>query len=534
MLIESIRALIVEDSDDDAVLIKRELKKGAFEPYVEHVCTAAGLLEALGRVRWDVIISDYLMPGFGGPDVLRIVRESSLDIPVIIVSGVRGEEYAVETMKAGASDYLRKDALSRLSPAVRREINEARNRAARKKAEEEASRNAKALRESEERFFQVFIQNLDAQVLFDTLANRIIDTNPAATELMGYTREELVNRGLSAFMAASGRTRFEEELDITRKAGTDTRRNFAIDKVDLRKTDGAGITASIRCQLIKLREGEVAYCTIKDLTEVMRLEEERRVMHAKLIHANKMTSIGTLASGVAHEINNPNNFILFNSNLLSDAWKDASVILDGYYREHGEFSIGGISYSDASGMFPELLSGIAEGSRRIKNIVESLRDFSKTGKAGVEDALDVNRAVRASVSILSNQISKFTENFHVVCSNEIPVIKGNEQKIEQVIVNLIMNAVQALNDGSRGVWVSTVYDPDEKAVVIKVRDEGAGMPDAVLERVTEPFFTTKSGTGGTGLGLSISYSIIKEHNGSLEFSSRPGEGTTVTVRLPAE
>jgi len=534
MTIRSIKALIVEDCEDDAFLIGRELKKGAFEPYSERVCTEAGLIDDLKNGPWDIIISDYSMPGFGGPEVLRIMRESSLDIPVIIVSGVRGEEYAVETMRAGACDYLRKDALSRLSPAVRREIKEARNRAARRKAEEEVTRSAEALKEIEERFHQIFVQNQDAQIVFDALSCRIIDSNPSATELLGFAREELMDIGPSAFIETSEHSRFEDWLYGSMGACSALRRSLAIDRVDMLRKDGTSLEASISCQLIRLRQGEVAYCTIKDLTERIRLDEEKILLQAKLIHANKMASIGTLASGVAHEINNPNNFILFNSNLLSDTLKDASRILDGYFHEHGDFSIGGLPYSEASVVMPELVSGITEGSRRIKKIVESLRDFSRTAKDGAEGLFDVNRAVQASVLMLSNQISMFTNNFHVICGDKIPLIKGNGQKIEQVIVNLVMNAVQALPDSKKGVWVYTVHDANEGVVVIKVRDEGAGMSVEVLERITEPFFTTKADTGGTGLGLSISYSIIKEHGGSLEFSSRPGEGTTALVKLPAD
>lgn len=531
---QSIRALIVEDSEDDAVLINRELKKGSFDLYSERVCTEAGLLDALNRVQWDIIISDYSMPGFGGTEVLRIVRESSFDIPVIIVSGVRGEEYAVETMRAGASDYLRKDALSRLSPAIRREVKEARNRAARRKAEEEARKTAEALRESEERFHQIFLQSQDAQIVLDVVACRVIDSNSSATGLLGFTREELLESGPSAFIETSDHSRFEDALYGARGGCSPSSRNFTIDKLDMLRKDGTAIVASISCQLVNLRQGEVAYCTLRDLTEKIRLDEDRKLMHAKLIHANKMTSIGTLASGVAHEINNPNNFILFNSNLLLDVWKDASSILEGYFREHGEFSIGGLSYSEASEALPELLNGITEGSRRIKEIVDNLRDFSRTAKAGVEGSLDVNRATKASVSMLSFQISKFTDNFHVICGENIPLIKGNEQKIEQVVMNLVMNAIQALSDRKKGVWVHTLYDANKGEVEIKVSDEGVGMREEMLERITEPFFTTKSDTGGTGLGLSISYSIIKEHGGSLEFSSRPGEGTTVIVKLPAD
>ena len=270
--------------------------------------------------------------------------------------------------------------------------------------------------------------------------------------------------------------------------------------------------------------------TMQDISERTTSEEEARRMHSQLIQANKMSSIGTLASGIAHEINNPNNFIIFNSSLIADSWKDCMEVLENRYREHGEFTLGGLPYSEMKELMPDLLNGVIEGSRRIKGIVQDLKDFSRVDRTGLDGSFEVNRAVLSSCSILRNQIDRYTEKFEVRCSDGLPQVKGSLQKIEQVIINLIMNALQALPDKSRGVVVETALKGD--GVLISVMDEGAGMGRDVMDRITEPFFTTKLGSGGTGLGLSISYNIIKKHGGTLEFASEPGKGTMAIVKLP--
>jgi len=388
---------------------------------------------------------------------------------------------------------------------------------ARKTAEE-------ALSESEERFRQIFEQNQDAQVILGCGECRVIDANPAAIALFGYSREEFIGMEEADLLG--------EKVCEKVKTGLKLQGGFSFERVDAVRRDGTKAAVSVRGQVITLRQSTMVLCTVRDLTELIRMEEEARYIQAKLIHANKMTSIGTLASGVAHEINNPNNFILFNSTLLSDAWKDAARILERYYRDNGDFSLGGLPYSEMSEVVPELLSGITDGSRRIKGIVDNLKDFSRKDKAGLEGSFDVNRAVMASVSILSNQIAKYTDSFEVDCAEGLPKVKGSGQKIEQVVINLVLNALHALADKKKRVIVATRQE--EGRVFIEVRDEGAGMTRDVLDRVMEPFFTTKADLGGTGLGLSISYSIIKEHGGTLEFDSAPGIGTTARITLPAE
>ena len=271
----------------------------------------------------------------------------------------------------------------------------------------------------------------------------------------------------------------------------------------------------------------------RDITMKVRMEEETRIIQAKLIHANKMTSLGTLVSGVAHEINNPNTFIKSNAQLFSKIWKDVAPILEKYHREHGEFLLGGLPYSEIRGLGPEVIKGIDEGSKRIQLIVDNLRDFARPEKANLNGRVNINELVNAARSILSNHINKYTINFQFMEGKNIPLIRGSSQQIEQVIINLIMNSLQALKQKKDAVRVSTSYNSKAKTVRIKIKDEGIGMTRDTLERITEPFYTTKLEQGGTGLGLSISYAIIKDHNGSLEFMSRHGKGTTATISLPA-
>ncbi len=270
----------------------------------------------------------------------------------------------------------------------------------------------------------------------------------------------------------------------------------------------------------------------RDITAKVRMEEEAKLIHAKLIHANKMTALGTLVSGVVHEINNPNTFIKSNARLFTKIWKSADHIFEEYYRINGEFLLEGIPYSEVREYAPKLLKAIDEGSMRIQAIVDSLRDFVRPEKASLDGKVNVNDVVMTSKSILSHQINNYTEKFELLCENNIPVIKGSRQQMEQVVINLIINSLQALPDKSHGVQVSTFFEKKSSSVIIQVKDEGIGIPSDSIERITEPFFTTKSNIGGTGLGLSISYSIIKEHNGSLEFESGPGRGTTAKVKLP--
>ena len=271
----------------------------------------------------------------------------------------------------------------------------------------------------------------------------------------------------------------------------------------------------------------------RDITAKVKMEKDAKMFQAKMIHANKMTSLGTLVSGVAHEINNPNTYIKSNAQLLSRMWNNAKPLMEKYLQDHRDVNIGGFTYSELLDHVPRLLKDLDEGSVRIQNIVDNLRNFARPEKTDIEKNISLNDVVLASISILKNQITRYTDNFKFIDGKDLPSTKGNAQQIEQVIINLLMNSLQSLKTRGSAVSVTTSYNSKMDILVIQVKDEGRGMTKETLDRITEPFFTTKLESGGTGLGLSISYAIVKEHEGSLEFESLPGRGTTATLKLPS-
>jgi PAS domain S-box-containing protein len=285
---------------------------------------------------------------------------------------------------------------------------------------------------------------------------------------------------------------------------------------------------------LRKSSGELIGCVhvARDISEWKRAEEEKKTIQAKLIQTNKMTSLGLLVSGMAHEVNNPNNSIKFTAHVLAKAWNDMLPILDKYFQEEGDFVIGGHHYSQLREAFPQLISGITDSSRRIEGIITNLRDFVRKGKADLSMQTDINRIVSVSASILNNQIKMHTYHFRIDLSEGMPEVRGNSQQLEQVVINLIMNALQSLPDKERSVSVSTCFDEQAGQAVIKVSDNGCGMSADVKCRLFEPFYSTKLDSGGTGLGLAISNVIIMDHRGVLEFDSEPGKGTTAIVKLP--
>jgi polar amino acid transport system substrate-binding protein len=278
------------------------------------------------------------------------------------------------------------------------------------------------------------------------------------------------------------------------------------------------------------RTGELAL----EVTERKRALEELKLHQDKLIQADKMASLGILVAGVAHEINNPNGLILLNMPILREVYLDAEEVLEARFQEQGDFTLGGLPYSRMRGEVPHLLEEMQEGANRIKRIVEELKDFSRLDSAAATDPVDFNGIVQASVRLVDSSIRSATRHFEANYAMELPVVKGNAQRIEQVVINLLLNACQALPNPECGILLATAYDRQTHAVVLRISDQGSGIAPEHIPHLTDPFFTTKREIGGTGLGLSVSASIVKEHGGTLEFESTPGSGTIVTLTIPCD
>jgi PAS domain S-box-containing protein len=271
---------------------------------------------------------------------------------------------------------------------------------------------------------------------------------------------------------------------------------------------------------------------IKDITHLKKAEEETRVKEQQLIQADKMVSLGILVSGVAHEISNPNNFILLNIKLFSKAWEDVQPILNKYYEENGDFVIAGMPFSKSGGKINNAMEGIHDGSKRIKEIVSNLTNYARQDSGNLNGEVDIVKGLKNAVLIVNNLIKKSTNNFKTDTPANTPLIKGNQQQIEQVLINLISNACHSLQNKAQKILIGVNVDKEQREIKIIVKDEGRGISDENLKRVFEPFFTTKRDYGGSGLGLSITYNIIKNHGGDLVLESKIDEGTRAIITLP--
>ncbi len=235
--------------------------------------------------------------------------------------------------------------------------------------------------------------------------------------------------------------------------------------------DGTRRFVEVSVSLMRNEKGEPKgfYGIARDVTERKQAEEQLRHHEQQMMQASKMVALGTLVSSVAHEINNPNNFIMLNAPLLLEAWESSKPILEEYYEKNGDFIIGGMKYTEMRENIPVLFSGILDGSKRIKQIVEDLRDFVRRDASDMTQPVDMNAVIKSAISLLSNMIMKSTKHFSIEYGRNLPVIKGNFQRFEQVIINLIQNACQALPDTQRGIFISTSYDEKKRCIVVKSR-----------------------------------------------------------------
>lgn len=279
---------------------------------------------------------------------------------------------------------------------------------------------------------------------------------------------------------------------------------------------------------VNQRTGELAL----EVAEKERALDDLRLHQDKLVQADKLASLGTLLSGVAHEINNPNGLIMLNMPRFIEAFQAGQPILEAYYREHGDFMFGCLKYSRMREELPLMLEETFNGARQIRRIVDDLKDFARRDDTGSAGFFDLNEVVRAAARLVDNALRQATRRLSLNYGDQLPAIRGNAQRIEQVVVNLLLNACQALDDSDRRIVVTTSSN-GQGQVLLTVEDEGRGISPEHLPQLMDPFFTTKRESGGTGLGLWVSAGIVKEHGGTLAFAPAAARGTIVTLTLPA-
>jgi signal transduction histidine kinase len=258
---------------------------------------------------------------------------------------------------------------------------------------------------------------------------------------------------------------------------------------------------------------------------------ELRRKETQLIQANKMTALGVLVSSVAHEINNPNQVVLTNSGVLANAWADVADVLDCRDGDTAPSTLAGLPYAEMRETVPRLIREAEESARRIDSIVGDLKNFARPSGL-VTEPFQLNDVVQRAIRLLTYFIRKRTDAFRMQLAEPLPLLHGNPQQVEQIAINLVMNALESLPSRHAGVTVTTSHDAKAREVVLAVRDEGVGMPREHVARLGEAFFTTKGANGGTGLGIAIASSLVQLHRGHLSFISQSGRGTCATLRLP--
>jgi PAS domain S-box-containing protein len=488
-----IRLLLVEDSEEDALLLLRELKRGGYEPEHERVATEAGLAAALDRQQWDLVIGDHSMPGFSGIAALVLVRGRGLDVPFICVSGTITEDMAVAAMKAGASDWVSKGQLKRLVPAVDRELREARGRA--------------ALRATEASY-GTLVEHAPVGIYRSNPDGKFLTVNAALVHLLGYAS---VHDVLQLNMS---RDVYADPAERQRLVDRDTYTDREYDEVEAtwKRKDGRLLTVQLSVRAIRNAAREVEYYEtfVRDLTEQRRLQTQ-------LVQSQKMEAVGRLAGGIAHDFNNLLTVITTSCDLLRE-----DMGPDDPKREDVDQVR---KAADGAAALTRQLLAFSRQQVLAPQIV-NLGDVV----FGIEKML--RRVIGEDVDLVT------------VLDPVAGAVKADVGQLEQVLMNLAVNARDAMPTGGKlTIEIANVeHDPDyareqeaapvSRFVMLAVSDTGIGMDEATKARIFEPFFTTKELGKGTGLGLATVYGIVRQSGGFIWVYSEPGLGTTFKIYLP--
>ncbi len=498
-----LRVLFVEDQPADADLIQRRLTADGFHVLGRRVDTEAAYLEAL-RDGPELVLSDWVLPGFSGLRALELHQEHGIDCPFIVVSGSIGEEAAVDLLRRGCTDYVMKDALLRLGPAVHRALAEQRTLREKRRMESAMRLQVAAL---EAAVNGILITDRDGVIQWVNTAFELL-TGYASHEAVGRNPREILRSG--AHSGTFYRTLWETILGGQAWQG----------EMINRRKDGSQYAEEISITPVRDTDGQIShFIAIKhDISERKRAEAAREALQAQLLQAQKMESIGQLAGGVAHDFNN----------MLAAITGYAELALRGIGAEHPVAAH---------------LEAVQAAALRSAGLTRHLLAFARQ-QPFTPTVLDLTRAVGEMIKVLTNVLG---ENVRVVveAGEASWPICADPSQIDQVVTNLAVNARDAMSGSHGSLTISTADVVVDAALAgraataspgdyvrLSVRDTGCGMDAATLAHIFEPFFTTKPVGSGTGLGLSTVYGIVRQHGGFCDVESTPGIGTAFHVYFP--
>jgi PAS domain S-box-containing protein len=481
-----LRVLLVEDQPSDAALVLRELRSAGYPIDHQVVLEEDAFLRCLSP-ELDVILADYHLPQFSAPRALELLQERALDVPLIVVSGTIGEEPAVEMMRKGATDYVLKDRLKRLGPA----IDAAMEKRDARRVQESTMR---ALREAESRY-RLLAENIDAVLwMTDPKTTDMQYVSPAYERIWGRTCESLYAAPMSFAEAVhpDDRAELQRVLEDQKTTG-----RFDCEYRIVRP-DGSIRWIRDRSFPILGPDGALAQVAgiAEDITDRHRLEQT-------LLQAQKMEAIGLFAGGIAHDFNN----------MLTAVMGYTEIVLASTPRGDERH---------------ENLRQVMAAAQRAATLTRQLLAYGRRTPGHVEN-FHLWSAVEEADGILRRLL---TENIRLEMkrSTEQDRVSADKGQMVQVILNLAVNARDAMPDG--GALGIEVRRTEDGLIALDVTDSGTGISPEVCEVMFEPFFTTKEKGKGTGLGLATTQSIVEKWRGRIEVTSEVGSGTRFTVLLP--
>jgi signal transduction histidine kinase/DNA-binding response OmpR family regulator len=497
----SVRTLLVEDNAADAALLKKELADSPFGPFV--VTHVKRLDEALVRAKaehFDAVLLDIGLPDSQGLSTLTRMRESlPREIPIVVLTGFRDEALAVQAVKEGAQDYLVKGASgdSMRARSVRYAVE-------RKRADE-------AVLASEQRL-SLMMEAVDIGIFeWDLLSGKI--TRPDYQKLVYGRPVEQIDptfHGFEQCLHPDDRAAVVAKIEESVALGHDYRLEFRV-----LWPDGSEHWIEARAKMFRDAHHKPSRVmgTVADISERKAAEAAARLRDAELAHLSRVSTMGQMASGLAHELNQP----------LSAIMNFAAVC-----RESMQASAG--LSADAYSAIEEVMNE----ARRAGAIIARMRAFVRKQEPP-RALLEVNELVRETLRLTDFEFQHQRIQPHLELQENLPKVLGDAVQLEQVLVNLLYNALDAMReaDGAgNALTVQTGLHQESQLIQVCVTDAGCGMTQRQLERLFEPFFTTKS--NGLGMGLNISRSIIESHGGRLFATPNPGKGMRFCFTLPIE
>ena len=497
---EPLEILVIEDSAADFRLIERQLERGGLPVRCHRVADLDGLTAALADRAWDVLLSDYNLPNLDFLEVLELHRAQRPDLPVILVSGSVGEERAVELLKRGVWDFVLKDRLARLVPAIEHSLREAAHRRAQLAAEE-------ALRTSEAELQAALEMARAGHWVYD-LARNVFTFNDAFYRIFRTTAEEEGGYEMSPeqyarrFCHPDDAALVAREVQAVIEAGEPGYSRQLEHRI--RFADGGEGWIAVRFLAVTDGAGRVIGTrgVNQDITERLRLETEKELLEAQFHQAQRLEAVGRLAGGVAHDFNN---------------------LLQAMTSELDRLGLMGAAGDTLGTSLERLGKAVQRGAQLTRQLLLFARH-----ERPVLERLDLGTVVADQEEFLRRLLREDIVLTLDPAHGPLPV-KGDAGQIAQVVMNLALNAADAMPDGGT-LRFTTGAEGDQ--VWLEVTDTGPGIPAEIRERIFEPFFTTKGRSKGTGLGLSVVHGIVAAHGGRITVASTPGTGTTFHITLP--